>query len=89
VANTPQAKKRARQAEGTRQQNKGVRTRMRTYIKHVLKAVESGDKELAKESLAKAIPVIDSTCSKGIIHKNTAARYKSRLNTRVKNLVAN
>jgi len=60
---------------------------MRTFVKNVLKAVDSGDLETAKEAYRKAVPVIDSMVNKGIIHKNNAARKKSRLNARVKSLV--
>lgn len=60
---------------------------MRTFVKSVLKAVDSGDLETAKEAYRKAVPVIDSMVNKGIIHKNNAARKKSRLNARIKSMV--
>jgi len=84
MANTAQAKKRARQAEKSRVLNTGQRSNLRTFIKKVIAAVESGDVEKAKAAYATAVPVIDSAVSKGIIHKNNAARNKSRLNNRVR-----
>ena len=59
---------------------------MRTYIKKVIAAVSSNDSETAKSALVQAIPVIDKMVSKGILHKNQAARYKSRLSEKVKAL---
>jgi len=86
LANTAQARKRARQAETHRQQNTGRRSMMRTYIKKVLTAVEAGNKEDAQAAYDQAVPVIDRTANNGLIHKNKAARYKSRLNIQVKSL---
>ncbi len=83
MANTAQAKKRARQAEKSRIRNAGQRSNLRTFIKKVIAAVESGDKEAAQQAYNSAVPVIDSAVTKGIIHKNKAARNKSRLNKRV------
>jgi small subunit ribosomal protein S20 len=62
------------------------RSRLRTYIKKVLIAVDSGDVALAQTAFREAVPVIDSSVTKGLIHKNRAARSKSRLNARVKAL---
>lgn len=84
MANTAQAKKRARQAEKNRVRNTGQRSNLRTFIKKVIAAVESGDKEEAKKAYVNVVPVIDSAVTKGLIHKNRAARNKSRLNTRVR-----
>ncbi len=86
MANSPQAKKRARQSEKRRVHNAGQRSRMRTFIKKVIAAVESGDKEQAQNAFKAAVPVIDSAVNKGLIHKNNAARKKSRLNARVRSL---
>jgi small subunit ribosomal protein S20 len=83
MANTPQAKKRARQAEKSRIRNAGQRSNLRTFIKKVIAAVNSGDKTKAQEAFKIAQPVIDSAVTKGIIHKNKAARHKSRLNSKV------
>lgn len=79
MANTKSAKKRARQSEKHRQHNSSLRSMVRTYIKKVVTAVAAGDKKLAEESLKAAQPVIDRMASKGLIHKNKAARHKSRL----------
>lgn len=57
---------------------------MRTYVKNVVKAVAAGDKEAATEAYKKAVPVIDRIASDGLIHKNKAARHKSRLNAHIK-----
>jgi small subunit ribosomal protein S20 len=86
LANIKSAAKRARQAERRRQHNVALRSKMRTFMKRVLAAVESGDKDLARKSYAEAVPVIDSVADKGLIHKNKAARAKSRLNAKVKAL---
>jgi small subunit ribosomal protein S20 len=88
VANSPQAKKRAKQAEKRRQQNASLRSTVRTYIKKVVAAIESGNAENAKTAYDTAVPVIDAMVNKGIIHKNKAARHKSRLSAKVKALAA-
>ncbi len=84
MANSPQAEKRARQAEKRRQHNAARRSMMRTYIKKVIKAIRSGDKAAASEAFQTAQPVIDRMANKGLIHKNKAARHKSRLNAHIK-----
>lgn len=86
MANSPQAKKRALQNEKSRKHNAGLRSMARTYIKKVISAVESGDKEAASAAYAAAVPIIDRVADKGIMHKNKAARHKSRLNKQVKSL---
>lgn len=86
MANTKQSKKRAKQAEKHRQHNASLRSMMRTYIKNVQKAVASGDKANAEAAYKAAVPVIDRMADKGIIHKNKAARHKSRLNGHVREL---
>jgi small subunit ribosomal protein S20 len=88
LANTAQAKKRARQAEDRRQRNVGQRSAVRTAIKQAVVAAQSGDKNRATEALKAATPVIDSMARKGIISKNKAARHKSRLNQRIRALSA-
>jgi len=80
LANSAQAKKRARQAVKNRAHNFSMRSRMRTAIKKVVNAIAAGDKEQAQQAYQSAVPVIDSTARKGMIHKNKAARHKSRLN---------
>lgn len=86
MANSASARKRARQADRRRLHNQTLRSRMRTYIKKVLAAVESGDKEAASTAYQQAVPFIDSAVSKKLIHKNKASRSKSRLNARVKSM---
>ena len=88
MANTAQAKKRARQADQRREQNTGMRSKLRTFIKKVVLAIESGDKAKAADSYKQAVPVIDKMAGRGIISKNKAARHKSRLNAGIKSLQA-
>ena len=84
MANIASAKKRARQAVKRRAHNITLRSRVRTAIKKVLKAVESGDKAAAKASFAAVVPEIDRMANKGILEKNRAAHYKSQLNARLR-----
>ena len=84
MANTAQARKRARQAETHRQHNASHRSSMRTQVKNVLKAIAAGDKAGATEAYKQAVPVIDRTANQGLVHKNKAARHKSRLNAQIK-----
>ncbi len=84
MANSAQAKKRARQAEKRRQLNASQRSEMRTAVKKVLKALNNGDKALAETAYKAAVPALDKAARKGLIHANKAARAKSRLNARLK-----
>jgi small subunit ribosomal protein S20 len=86
VANTPQAKKRAKQNLMHRQHNISLKSKMRTEIKKVSKAIESGNQEQAAAAFKAAQPILDGMVAKGLIHKNKAARHKSRLNAHIKNL---
>ena len=86
MANTAQAKKRAKQAEKSRIRNAGQRSNLRTFIKKVIAAINEGDKEKAQTAFKTAMPIIDSAVNKGLIHKNKASRSKSRLCARVKAL---
>ncbi len=86
MANSAQARKRARQAVKRRARNMSARSSMRTAVKRVLNAVNAGEKEQATDAYKAAVPVIDRMAGKGLIHKNAAARYKSRLNARVRAL---
>ena len=86
MANSAQARKRARQADKRRLHNASARSALRTTMKRVLKAVQSGDKDAAQNAFKTAVPHIDSSVNKGYLHKNTAARYKSRLNARVRDM---
>ncbi len=79
VANSKQAAKRARQNQKRRLHNMALRSKVRTYIKKVRVAIDAGDKAAAEGALKEAQPVIDSMVNKGIMHKNKAARHKSRL----------
>lgn len=83
MANSPQARKRARQAERHRARNVSHRSTVRTYIKKVVAVVETGDAEAASAALEDAIPVIDKMAGKGIMHRNKAARHKARLSAKV------
>ena len=84
MANSPQAKKRARQAEDNRQHNMALRSKMRTAIKKVVNAIAAGDKDAATAAYKEAVPMVDNMAGKGIIHANKAARHKSRLNAGIK-----
>lgn len=84
MANTKSAEKAARQAEKHRARNVALRSRMRTVVRTVTAAISEGNKKTAKTSYQKAVPVIDSLVSKQIIHRNKAARHKSRLAARIR-----
>ena len=86
MANSPQARKRARQAEKHRRHNASLRSMLRTSIKKVGYAVDAGNKDDAEAAYKAAVPVIDGMARKGLIHKNKAARHKSRLNAQVRAL---
>lgn len=83
MANSPQSKKRARQNDRNRLVNKNRRSRIRTFIRKVEEAIAGGDKESALVALRSAQPELMRGVSKGIFHKNTAARKMSRLAARV------
>ncbi len=84
MANIQSAQKRARQAVRRRAHNMALRSRVRSQIKNVVNAIAAGDKEAAQAGYKTAVPTIDNMVGKGIIHKNKAARHKSRLNTRIR-----
>ncbi|SEL26219.1 30S ribosomal protein S20 [Roseovarius nanhaiticus] len=84
MANTPQSKKRARQNEARFAVNKARRSRIRTYLRKVEEAIASGDKSAAEAALREAQPELMRGVTKGVFHKNTAARKMSRLSSRVK-----
>lgn len=84
LANTAQARKRARQAEKHRLLNASQKSAMRTTIKSTYKAIASGDAKAAEAALAEASSKMDRLARKKVIHKNAAARYKSRLAARIK-----
>ena len=84
MANTPQSKKRARQNERRYEINKARRSRIRTHLRKVEEAIASGDKDAAMAALRAAQPELMRGVTKGVYHKNTAARKMSRLSARVK-----
>ena len=86
MANSPQSKKRARQIERRTAVNKARRSRIRTYIRKVEEAIASGNADAAALALKTAQPELMRGVSKGVVHKNTAARKISRLAARVKAL---
>ena len=86
MANSPQAKKRARQIERRTAVNKARKSRIRTFLRAVEEAIASGDKAAATEALRAAQPELMRGVTKGIFHKNTASRKVSRLASRVKAL---
>ncbi len=86
MANSPQSKKRARQNEKRFAVNKARRSRIRTYLRKVEEAIASGDKDAAAAALRAAQPELMRGVTKGVFHKNTAARKMSRLSARVKSL---
>jgi small subunit ribosomal protein S20 len=86
MANIKSARKRAKQTIRRRDRNVELRSRFRTAVKKVLKATEQGDKNAAQELFRAAVPEIDTMVTKGILKKNRAANYKSRLNARIRAL---
>ena len=86
MANSAQARKRARQSLKHRAHNASLRTAFRTAVKKVLKAVEAGDKAAAQEVFRQSTKILDRIADKGVFHKNKAARHKSRLAAKVKAL---
>ncbi|MBF9035229.1 30S ribosomal protein S20 [Rhodobacterales bacterium HKCCE2091] len=88
MANTPQSKKRARQNERRYAVNKARRSRIRTYLRRVEEAIASGDQDAAAAALKEAQPELMRGVTKGVLHKNTAARKMSRLSSRVKGIKA-
>jgi len=86
LANSLSARKRARQAEKHRLHNASQRSHVRTSIKKVLAAIESGDKAAAEAAYKAAVPAIDRSVSRGLMHRNKAARHKSRLHRHIQAL---
>jgi small subunit ribosomal protein S20 len=84
MANTASARKAARQAKQRRQHNTSQKSELKTAIKDVRKAITAGDKKAAQAALVASQPVIDSMTAKQIVHRNTAARTKSRLSAAIK-----
>ena len=88
MANTAQAKKRARQNEKNRKHNASLRSMARTYLKKVQASIEANKPDEAKAAFEKAQPIMDSMVNKGIFAKNKVARQKSRMNARIKALTS-
>lgn len=86
MANTAQARKRARQAEATRKRNASLKSELRTAVKKVRKAIAGGDKAVAAKTMQESQAVMDRIADKKVVHKNKAARDKSRLATAIKAL---
>jgi small subunit ribosomal protein S20 len=86
MANSAQSKKRARQAEKHRIRNASQRSNLRTFIKKVIAAIESGNAEQAKKVYQSTVSIIDVAANKGLIHKKNAARKKSRLNAKIRSM---
>jgi small subunit ribosomal protein S20 len=86
LANTRQAKKRAKQSEKRRVRNASRKTEMRTYLKNVVKAIQAGNKEAAIAAYRQATSIVDRLATSGLIHKNKADRHKSRLNAHIKGM---
>ena len=86
MANTAQTRKRARQNDTQRIHNASLRSTLRTALKKITKAILSGDKKVAKKTFDENTPVIDRIADKKIIHRNKAARHKSRLNSALKSM---
>ena len=84
MANIASARKRARQSEKHRQHNAALRSELRSAVRNVRKAIAAGDKKAAQDVFRRAAGTIDSIADKNIIHKNTAARHKSRLSARIR-----
>ena len=84
MANIKSAEKAARQAEKHRARNVALRSRMRSAIREVTSAVVAGNKQAAEASYRAAVPLIDTLVNKQIVHRNKAARHKSRLAARVR-----
>jgi small subunit ribosomal protein S20 len=84
LANIKSAKKRARQSIKRRAHNVAMRSQVRTAVRNVVKAVESGNKDAAKASFAAVVPQIDRMAGKGILTKSRAAHYKSQLNAKLR-----
>ena len=88
MANIKSSKKRAKQAVVRNARNAAQRSMLRTSVKKVLKAIEAGDAAAANEAFATAQPILDRFAARGLIHKNKAARHKSRLTARIRAIAA-
>ncbi len=88
MANSAQARKRARQAEVTRKRNASLKSALRTAVKKIRKAIATGDKSIAAKTFQESQSVLDNIADKRIVHKNLVSRTKSRLSSAIKGLAA-
>ena len=88
MANIKSAEKRMRQAEVSRVRNRGYRTRMRHAVRTLREAIAAGDRDRAESLLPQTLSLVDATAGKGVIHRNAAARTKSRLSRAVRQLAS-
>lgn len=88
MANIKSAKKRAKQAVKRRERNMGAKSMVRTALKKVVKAIEAKDVAAAQDAFKTAEPLLDRYSSRGLIHRNKAARHKTRLQAKIKALAA-
>ena len=86
MANSAQAKKRARQADATRKRNAALKSELRTAVKKVRKAIATGDKTAAAKTMQESQAVMDRVADKKIVHKNATSRTKSRLAQAIKSM---
>lgn len=86
MANSPQARKRAIQAEKQRARNASLKTTFRTAVKKTVKAINAGDQKIAQDIFREAVKIMDRVAEKSVFHKNKAARHKSRLSQRIKSM---
>ena len=86
MANHVSSLKRARQTETRTAVNRANRSKMRSSLRAMREALAAGDAKAAGEQYRKTASILDKSVQKGVLHDNTASRYKSRLNARVKNL---
>lgn len=86
MANSAQARKRAIQAEKQHARNARLKTTFRTAVKKTVRAINAGDQKTAQDIFKEAVKIIDRIADKGVFHKNKAARHKSRLSQRIKNM---
>lgn len=86
MANTPQAKKRVRQAEKKRRHNASLRSMTRTMVKNTVKAIHNGNAEEANQAYQRMVPILDRAATKGLLSLNKASRHKSRLTIKLRQL---
>ena len=87
MANHVSSLKRARQTETKTAGNRANKTKLRSSLRGLREAIAAGDKKTIQANYSETVSLLDKSVQKGVIHKNTASRYKSRLNARVKALV--